>query len=133
MRQIKFRAFRELTGMSPVAELEFDDGKLIYAQLFYDHLDKPEYETLDVKDIELMQFTGVKDKNGKEIYEGDLLNTAGSPSEVRWNEDRWDVYWHWRDQPGWHDGIVGLKEDHDRLEVIGNIYENPELLESNPQ
>ena len=86
-----------------------------------------------LQDFNPMQYTGLKDKNGKEIYEGDILsyNNGYAVFEVKNEMVRNCSCCHsvW----GWnlHDA-AGPDEDFDHIwthEVIGNIYENPELLE----
>ena len=75
----------------------------------------------------LMQFTGLLDKNGKEIYQGDIMeipfDEKGKVFEVVWAKDGWwangysHFDWDLKDTVEWEKG-----------KVIGNIYENPELL-----
>jgi uncharacterized phage protein (TIGR01671 family) len=98
----------------------------------------------------LMQFTGLKDKNGKEIYEGDILKLHCSSNKehvvtatIEWlgvsffprihntkvfgGHPRREVpMWEMHSWCGTHDCLTGWPE---KLEVIGNIYENPELLD----
>ena len=88
------------------------------------------WEWLGKKDVELLQYTGIKDKNGKEIYEGDIVHMKSEDYVIR-NLDFKEVvkienglllpfHEYWRgDRP----------IDMCNYEVIGNIYENPELCE----
>jgi uncharacterized phage protein (TIGR01671 family) len=72
--------------------------------------------------IILMQFTGLKDKNGKEIYHGDCLSADGHFFVVKW-DDRAAAF-RFVDDAGNSESPL----NYDHIEVIGNIYENPELL-----
>lgn len=64
------------------------------------------------------QCTGLKDKNGKLIYENDIVKFKNDISEVKWCINGFAI----------DDGVQYLVDDMD-IEVIGNIHENPELLE----
>lgn len=79
--------------------------------------------------IEIVQYTGLKDKGGEEIYEGDILQTKNVVNAVRWVcvfEMGCFVFKAIkRDLDPIHSG-----ENLQVEEVIGNIYENPELLEA---
>ncbi|NOG28548.1 YopX family protein [Lysinibacillus fusiformis] len=88
---------------------------------------------------DVMQYTGLKDKNGKEIYEGDIVeyNDFNSLRTGGHAEDKFIVgkvafscgMWMVEEKNCGHDLYEGLVNDEE-LEVIGNIYENPELLEA---
>lgn len=69
----------------------------------------------------VMQYTGLKDKNGKEIYEGDIVQEAGTVAPVSWDSARARFVYRTDTLTA---GLYGLM-----CTVIGNIYENPELLE----
>ena len=86
-------------------------------------------QTLDA--INFLQFTGLKDKNGNEIYEGDVLEMADNfPAVVQWNEH--EGKWEMKETQIHHDDFGARIHDMRAYTsipaVIGNIYENPELL-----
>jgi len=79
--------------------------------------------------VPLMQFIGILDKNGKEIWEGDLVKWDGDPDTdnefYRTPNGIYEVAWRWT---GFHFlDYQNCKFVPKRGEVIGNIYENPEL------
>ncbi len=70
------------------------------------------------------QFTGLKDKNGKEIYEGDIMSSSGVKLVVTFEDGKFCF-----DNTGGSYGRDFIGQDRvGRLEVIGNIYETPSLL-----
>ena len=79
----------------------------------------------------VMQFTGLTDRNGVEIYEGDIVTADDILCVVEWQKAEWTAAWS---------SVVrgaGRQWRHPQLgfrvhEVIGNIYENSELLEAKP-
>lgn len=79
--------------------------------------------------VGLGQYTGLKDKNGKEIYEGDIVKNAWPhPYFIEYSKD-WGAYMTvekhgLNDSQAEYDYLSNRKD----VEIIGNIYENPELL-----
>ncbi|MGF2198627.1 YopX family protein [Enterococcus casseliflavus] len=119
----KFRAWdKHVKKIRKVTEIHFDDS-LIYLKA---NNGKGYY--CSFSDIELMQSTGLKDKNGVEIFEGDVLTSNVQPCKmVNPIKDGYGVV---RFENGMFKlGAISLVTFISKMEVIGNIYENPELLE----
>ena len=125
-REIKFRAFiKSLKWMVPVEMIDFS-SRTVEVDLSDGNGDASEYE---FDEIELMQFTGLRDKNGKEIYEGDIVEFVDLPhgdeclcvGKVIFEE----FEWHFTNSIT--ESSLSCY-DSDVLNVIGNIHENQELL-----
>lgn len=79
----------------------------------------------DLSDGQILeQFTGLTDWNGKDVYEGDVLRDRLVDIVVSWDEERagWYPFCRYDELKAWH-------PEEKRFEVVGNIHENPELLE----
>jgi hypothetical protein len=81
---------------------------------------------LHSEEFVLMQYTGLKDKNGKEIYEGDIVAICGNdPSLVEWRDnDSCFIFNNVMSVGFWS----MRKDDEVQYNIVGNIYETPELL-----
>ena len=118
----KFRAWLPRQGkMVDVTKITFVEGKVncvFYSAKYSSDTISACYEGIT---FELMQSTGVKDCNGKEIYEGDIVFW-------QWGEIGDNIYTNCGKEivdSDFHN--LAMLEEVDRLLVIGNIYENPEL------
>ena len=125
---------------TPKRELKFRawDGDCYHCSDEYNNLTSFFFNMIDIGCADFEQYTGLKDKNGKDIYEGDQCKALGSGVDgfIVWHNGRFcwtDGGCHWdmiynspRDnQPT--EEVVDRIED---IEIMGNIHENPELLEA---
>lgn len=127
MREIKFRAWD-----TKLNELIYEGfhilGECMMSGLLFDR----SIERLN--DILIEQFTGLHDKNGKEIFEGDIVNHGDNfPSVVKYDEKSCSFRLY-ENKPKYARGYRFYPRDHEidaytsPIEVLGNIHENPELI-----
>lgn len=124
MKTIKYRVWDKINKvMRPVARISFgDDGSALTVIVEPAPKTKTYEYFVDRESGELMQFTGLKDKNGKEIYEGDIVRHAMLPPYISKQPEKTFAV-TWLDY-----GYTPWLYDKNELEIIGNIYENKKLL-----
>lgn len=139
MREITFRAFHVTSGMVQFTMNDLynfsTDGARKSSVCFQDG------DIHNLEDVELMQYTGLKDKNGVEIYEGDILvDDEGTRHRIEWQptEAKFEIE-TLEDGLEWRcyvmdeelsDLVCGQDLRLEGFKIIGNAHENPELLES---
>ena len=131
MRKLKFRAWlKEEKKMVNVETMDFTDKSIQY-------LKKNEFinayllRRMIFDDIELMQYTGVKDKNDKEIYEGDILffRDENMKCVVVWQDTAFII--KSIEIRKYSEKMYWIDDAEICCEIVGNIYENKNLLEEN--
>ena len=138
MREIKFRAWDKRVGiMHDVARMVLHAAEMCVEEIWV--LSDGELCTsthpLRHHECKLMQFTGVLDKSGKEIYEGDIMKypTSNIPQNfgiVLFEEGKFWLREKWKDEFPKAEGMDIAISIY--WEIIGNIYENPGLLNDRP-
>lgn len=137
MREIKFKIWDKTRNKM----LTSNCGAFLLTQegnaVFHQNGNNPLEALIEQIDYEVLMYTGLKDKNGTEIYEGDIIRTHENRiQKVIWHNNgfkleykfkrsyRGESYWETRKD-------IELSETNNKrwgIKVIGNIYENPELL-----
>ena len=126
MREIKFRAWhKEIKEMFQVGQITLEKGGWDYQPDNRKHIGLSiPYQPSFI----LMQYTGLHDKKGKEIYEGDILQIDVDRAYVIWNEK----YCYFELVPigdyYFDSNVIGHILEYLDVEVIGNIYNNKELV-----
>ena len=129
-REIKFRAWhKDLKKMFKIGQITLEEGTWNFEpnDRGFIGMSIP-YQPSFV----LMQYTGLHDKNGKEIYEGDIAycqtKYGKAKAIIKFIDGKFVAYWNsalTHPENGHH---IACYEINKRFEVIGNIYDNPELL-----
>lgn len=129
----KFRAYhKELKMMYEVLAID------LFNKAVTVKFDKEHYRIYSFDDIILMQLTGLKDKNGNDIFESDIVRSYvlinGRIYEYLGQVKFVDFSWVVADKTDIYDPFYNYKDGCPdeiwEIEVLGNIYQNPELLES---
>lgn len=129
MREILFRGKRTDNGEWVYGSPIFQDG---YVLIRFWNSEEFEFEEYLVLPESVSEFTGLTDKNGKRIFEGDIVQikdfTHGCALNYKQPTSNWVV--HWREDIARFciDYMSYLPFDFTKTEIIGNIHDNPELL-----
>ena len=124
MREFKMKAWlKKEKKMVAIIGIDFNYEYIRYTE--DDNLFNSDYKTAEFKDIELLQFSGVKDKAGQEVYEADV---------IKFNDGIDDIYGliSYDDEDGayrvsYENITEHLSEREGDFEIVGNIFENPDL------
>ena len=133
MREIKFRAWDKknntMVKIKTLFDHEIGTGLILidgYVAFCRTQDGGKNFEIKSYIDCELMQYTGLKDKNGKEIYEGDIIKDSnGKIGKIVHEGCSWNVRFG---EKYYYPLENYFNIDSINIEIISNIYENPELL-----
>ena len=130
MREIKFKAWvKDRKEIFEIVLINYVSKKVTYILERIGHplnIRDGKFNDVEFNEIELMQYTGLKDEYGDEIYEGDIVTLHNSRYKVIFNMEQ--ARFVLRDDK-FEMEIPFTNNNNERMEIIGNIYENPELIE----
>ena len=126
MKELKIKAWlKKENKMVSIIGIDFNYEYIRYTE--DDNLFNENYKTAEFKNIELLQFTGLKDNGGQELYEADV---------IKFNDGIDDIYGliSYDDKDGtyrvsYENITEHLSEREGDFEIVGNIFENPDLHE----
>lgn len=124
MREIKFRAWdgKKMNYLDEINLCSVPMSGIVQMKI------APDVIVWEKEESQFMQYTGLNDKTGREIYEGDIVEGINYNMELIKNPVIWE-------HSGWYIGyadgerkLIDYLDSCSELKVIGNIYEHPELL-----
>lgn len=121
---------KRMVFLDDILDIDYENKEIVTQQVYFENglPDDRDVYCYDFDEIELIQSTGLKDKNDKEIFEGDIVKMA---KDVYSEPTYYEVVRHYggayRLESKQHGCELWLR--HTDCEVVGNVYENRELLE----
>lgn len=129
------KATKEMYGADDIIAINFEEKEICVQTIYFEQglPDSRDLDYYDFDDIVLMQSTGMRDKNDREIFEGDILKVTNLSSwleVVSFNEDKAMFVSKELKREIEETPLYDLfNTDIFEIEIIGNIYTNPELAE----
>ena len=126
------KATKEMYGADEIIAINFEEKEICVQTIYFEQglPDSRDLDYYDFDDIVLMQSTGMRDKNDREIFEGDILDYRGRKALVRWHGSYASFIYRFVDElQNRNTEWKPLYLAYMKCEIIGNIYENQELLE----
>lgn len=132
----KFRAWnkklKSMYSTDDIVFINFEEEEICVQTIYFEQglPDERDLDFYTFDEIEFMQSTGMVDKNDKEIFEGDVLKTYdGELAKVGWNKylGCWEA--EFLSEIVDLSEVADVKSNRSDCEILGNIYENPELME----
>lgn len=133
----KFRAWlkkkKKMVATDDLVNISFEDEEICVQTLYFEEglISERDLDYYEFDEIELMQSTGLFDKNNKEIFKGDIVDYKGRKAVVKWHGSYASFIYRFVDElkervSEWYPLFLAYYH----FEVIGNIYENKELLDA---
>ena len=123
------KATKEMYEVDDFMSIDFGKSEIGVKTLFFDQTNRYNFDA-----IVLMQSTGLTDKNGKEIFEGDIVKVTDGDERTNFPDGGigticgLDKIFMWYIDGQVHNGLFDISQEY-YIEVIGNIHANPELAE----
>lgn len=130
------KATKEMYGADEIIAINFEEKEICVQTIYFEQglPDSRDLDYYDFDDIVLMQSTGMRDKNDREIFEGDIVKVTDGDERTNFPDGGigticdLDEIFVWYIDGQVHNGLFDISQEY-YIEVIGNIYENQELLE----
>lgn len=130
------KATKEMYEADDIIAINFEDKSICVQTIYFEQglPDSRDLDYYDFDDIVLMQSTGMRDENDREIFEGDIVKVTDDDERTNFPDGGigticgLDEIFMWYIDGQVHNGLFDISQEY-YIEVIGNIYENQELLE----